>query len=528
MGQVAVAAYEQPMRQVAPDPKPTAWRPQDQDAQNLQGLVVSAYFHLPHAAFVLLEIDAAPASADAPPSPQWLKPLLHQVTNAVERQEEALNIAFTAQGLRCLGLQQPVLDTFSPAFCDGMAARARLLGDKDGQAPETWDWNGGGLDPARQPAGVSIVGAAVLLYARTESALDTRLNALQTLLDPFDGVRLAAAPIRSMARETPHTDPRTGIRTTARREHFGFADGLSQPVLMQGGSAKLPDTDWGSHGIPVGDVVMGYPNTYDVPAPGPAVPAARDPAALLPPARTPDQRDLGRNGSYLVLRQLEQDVAGFWRSIAKAARDLTNRTGALITAEELAERIVGRTRDGDVLVPGGLRPRTPACCNVRHGHPDPDNDFRFRLADPDGIGCPIGSHVRRANPRDSFAPEPDGAPEALHAVNRHRILRRGRPYGPPPHDPTKDDGIRRGLVFACLNSDIERQFEFIQHTWIGNDTFGGLFQEADPLIGPPGRFTIPSQPLRRCAHLDRFVTMRGGGYFFLPSLPALRYLAGGG
>ncbi len=114
---------------------------------------------------------------------------------------------------------------------------------------------------------------------------------------------------------------------------------------------------------------------------------------------------------------------------------------------------------------------------------------------------------------------------ALHAVNRHRILRRGRPYGPPPGDRMIDDGIPRGLVFACLNSDIERQFEFVQHTWIGNPMFDGLYEEADPLIGPAGRFTIPDTPIRQCANLARFVTMQGGGYFFLPSLRALDYLA---
>ena len=511
---------------LAPHQRPVAWRPDSQAAQDIQGLVVSAYFHLPHAAFVLLELDA-PGLPNGAPSNPWLRAFHAQVTSAAGRQPEALNIAFTAYGLRCLGLSGPVLDTFSPVFRDGMAARARLLGDENEQAPAAWRWNDGGLGPNHEPAGGPAIGAVVLVYAQTADALQSRLDALRGLIAKFPGVQLAAPPIESKDYPTPHMDPRTGIETIARREHFGFADGLSQPVLMHGAAAKLPNAAWGAHGIPVGDVVLGYSNAYDVPAPGPLVPSALDPSPpLLLPARVPGRHDLGCNGSYLVLRQLEQHVAGFWQSIAEAARGLTEKAGDPMTADELAERVIGRTRDGDVLVPGGVMPRDPAQRNKRHGHPDPANSFGFQIADADGTGCPTGAHVRRANPRDSMAPEDGDRLMALHAVNRHRILRRGRPYGPPPGDRTIDDGIPRGLVFACLNSDIERQFEFVQHTWIGNQMFGGLYEEPDPLIGPAGRFTIPDTPIRQCAHLPRFVTMQGGGYFFLPSMRALRYLAG--
>jgi len=521
MGQAGLGSHQGRAR-----PGPRIWRPDSQAAQDIQGLVVSDYFNLPHAAFVLLELDAPPASPNGAPSNPWLRALQAHATNAAGPQNDALNLAFTAHGLRCLGLSEPVLATFSPAFQDGMAARARLLGDENEQAPSAWRWNGAGLETGRQPPGVPIVGAVALVYAQTEDALMARLGTLQQTLAQFPGVRTAGLPIRSVANPASHLDPRTDIETIARREHFGFADGLSQPVLMHGASAKLPDAAWGPHGIPVGDVLLGHPNAYDVPAPGPFVPAALDPAPLLPQAGAPGLHDLGRNGSYLVLRQLAQDVAGFWQCMAETARGLTDQAGAPMEAEGMAERVVGRTRDGDVLVPGGVMPRDPARRNKRHQYPDPANGFGFRATDTDGIGCPVGAHVRRANPRDSLAPEAGDTLMALHAVNRHRILRRGRPYGPPPRDRTVDDGTPRGLIFACLNSDIERQFEFIQHTWIGNNTFGNLYHEADPLIGPAGRFTIPDTPIRQCAHLARFVTMQGGGYFFLPSLRALRYLAG--
>jgi len=122
------------------------------------------------------------------------------------------------------------------------------------------------------------------------------------------------------------------------------------------------------------------------------------------------------------------------------------------------------------------------------------------------------------------------APTALATANRHRILRRGRSYGHRPSDRRIDDGMDRGLHFLCLNSDIERQFEFVQHTWCNNPVFGGLNGEVDPLVGNLAQgdeiFTVQADPLRtRIHHLERFVTVKGGAYFFLPSLSALRYLA---
>jgi deferrochelatase/peroxidase EfeB len=153
--------------------------------------------------------------------------------------------------------------------------------------------------------------------------------------------------------------------------------------------------------------------------------------------------------------------------------------------------------------------------------------------------------VRRSNPRDTLGP--DGA-TALATANRHRIMRRGRSYGHRPVDPYVEDNIQRGLLFLCLNTDIERQFEFVQQTWINNPVFGGLDGEVDPLIGnisktePPSVdgnpgsgngdaksdpiFTIQADPLRTRVHnLERFITVKGGAYFFLPSIRALRYLA---
>jgi Dyp-type peroxidase family len=162
------------------------------------------------------------------------------------------------------------------------------------------------------------------------------------------------------------------------------------------------------------------------------------------------------------------------------------------------------------------------------------DDFGYYEKDPHGFACPIGSHIRRSNPRDSLGPDPE---TALKSANRHRILRRGRSYGDRPKDPRVEDGVDRGLHFICLNSDLERQFEFIQHTWINNSVFGGLNGEVDPLIGnitklsdEQGRnraiMTVQDDPLRTRVHnMASFITVKGGAYFFLPSITAMRYLA---
>ena len=171
----------------------------------------------------------------------------------------------------------------------------------------------------------------------------------------------------------------------------------------------------------------------------------------------------------------------------------------------------------DLLIPGGTLPS-------KNG--EPDNDFGFLATDPYGHGCPFGSHVRRANPRDGLAAEEADGPTLLAAANSHRILRRARRFGPPVADlRDKEDHAHRGLLFMCLNTDIARQFEFIQQTWLLNRGFATLHGETDPLLGTRGAFTIPAEPVRRRVEVETYVQMFGGEYFFLPSLPALAYLA---
>ena len=189
-----------------------------------------------------------------------------------------------------------------------------------------------------------------------------------------------------------------------------------------------------------------------------------------------------------------------------------------MTAEWLADRIIGRERDGDLLIPGGARP-------AKRG--EPDNDFGFLATDPHGMGCPLGSHVRRAYPRDGLAvraEESDADPAGRPRTATASCAAAGSSGRPSPIR-GRTTGSDRGLLFMCLNTDIARQFEFIQQTWLLNRGFATLHDETDPLLGPKGSFTIPAEPVRRRVVVESYVQMVGGEYFFLPSLPALDYLA---
>ncbi len=276
--------------------------------------------------------------------------------------------------------------------------------------------------------------------------------------------------------------------------------------------------------LPVGEFLLGHPNVYNVIAPSPAVKPADDPQNLLPviPADAAGlnaeagMHDLGRNGSYLVFRQLAQRVAQFWQFLDKACA--ANGVSNPEARDRLGAKFVGRYESG-----------APLVLSPDHDNPElrNENNFNYYDKDPHGLACPIGSHVRRCNPRDSLGPDP---PTALNSANRHRLLRRGRSYGDPLKDSLVDDGAERGLHFICLNSDIERQFEFVQQTWINNPVFDGLNGEVDPLVGDLMRgdslFTVQAEPLRRRVQgLSRFVVTKGGAYFFLPGVQALKYLA---
>ena len=476
------------------------------ETYDIQGMVLSGYAHLPHAKYVLLRIDR-PDEVRA-----WLAEVIPLVTDArpsPRGNHPAVNVAFTHSGLRALGLPECVLNGFPLPFQEGMAPadlkhRSRALGDVDKNDPAKWYWGG--------TAGTR-VDLLVMVYAKTEpeaaSVADECLaglhaaKAVTKCLDPALTGELLADPKR-----------KSPAGRQLFREHFGFADGISQPEIEGTYRAANRVTERGSqHLVKPGEFLLGYMAGDGTANPGIPIDARLDGHALLPPANSgagPDLREFGRNGTYLVFRHLEQHVREFSDFVATASSASTSPQNA----EEFAARLVGRHRDGLPLI----------ATDSDSAH---TNEFTF-AGDPHGFTCPVGSHIRRANPRDSLAADPAAA---LRSANRHRLLRRGRPYVRPyPPEATQQNGVERGMLFICLNGDIERQFEFVQQNWVNNTVFSGVGCEQDGLVGAPGGdpgcFTVQSPSVRqRTLKVPSFVTVRGGAYFFLPGLATIRYLA---
>ena len=489
------------------------------DFSDVQGLLRFGYKHHTEGAFALLRVrNRAAARA-------WLAAA--QVGSAAKGAlpPTVLQIGLSAAGLRELGVPGTVTSAFAPEFVAGLGAdanRSRRLGDVGNNDPVHWQWGG--------PSEALIPHVLVMAYA-----MPGRLEGYCRALESHWAVAF------ELLRWLPTTDM-GGV------EPFGFTDGVSQPEIDW--SRTMPAEDHDSLAYRnvscLGEFLLGYPNEYGRYTARPLLEPVGA-AMQLPRAEdSPDRADLGRNGSYLVLRTLRQDVPRFWRFLdAQAGGDATQR-------QHLAEAMVGRRMDGRPLVPVASMPiagtHKDAATRARNG-------FTFD-ADAAGVRCPVGAHIRRANPRNADLPAGtqglisramrmlgfDSA--ALHAdavasVRFHRVLRRGREYGvrmsvgealARPVAP-----VETGLQFICLCADLARQFEFIQGAWIAGTRFAGLAHEGDPLMGnrlsapdepDTARFTLPREgcPSRVIEGLPTFVDVIGGAYFFLPGIRALRYL----
>jgi Dyp-type peroxidase family len=522
-GSVTAQPSAQAPAQARPRP---AWKLAPPHDVQTQGLVASGFAGLPTGRALFLEFAWAGGEAHGG---GWLRTLagLAPISDADGKDARAAALAFTWTGLQRMGLPQTALASFARPFREGMFQedRMRRLGDRRGGAWLETVAEGGPQWSANTPlqrlAGGPeeeeivtplTVHALLLLYEATEAAADAWAEAVETALLAHQVKIVHRLPLLLDVEQT----------SLISREHFGFADGVSQPQPYDAEAVTLegkPVPSDGANSVPLGEFLFGHLNGHREKAPGPVTPDSPQSAGLPRHPQVEGFRDLGLDGSYMVVRQLKQDVAAFWNSLTRGAeriRQLDPQHAGAVTADWLAERVVGRSRDGHLLCPAGyLQP---------DAYGQPQNDFLFRATDGEGIGCPVGSHVRRANPRDSLAPEPAMGPTLLAAANNHRILRRGRKYGPKLQDPTTDDGQARGLLFICLNTDIARQFEFVQQTWLLNQNFSTLFDETDPLLGPKGSMTLRDTPLRRIIEVETFVQLVGGDYFFLPSLPALAYL----
>jgi Dyp-type peroxidase family len=443
----------------------------DFDLSDIQGNVLRGYTY-PHAAYLFLRIDD-PEKARA-----LMARMLPQVASAEPWTDgpppTAMHVALTYSGLVALGLPSELLDSFPEAFRQGMAARAERLGDRGPSAPATWE---PGL-------GTGEAHVLVTVYALDGEKLDVARMALKSV-----GAEGAVTVVHEQRVEAIEG----GL------DHFGFSDGIAQPAIDGGGVQGRP-----GDGQPAG-----RGRWRDV-APGEFLLGHVDEDGALPEAPA---APFDRNGTFMVYRKLAMDVAAFRRFIAEQGERYPGGPDAL------AAKIVGRWPDG---TPLSLAPERPDPELV--SDPARINDFTYG-DDPQGLKCPLGAHIRRANPRDA---------EGFYGgklSDRHRIVRRGRTYGPRlPEGVTEDDGVERGLVFVCFQSDIWRQFETIQALWVDDGDPFGLGADKDFLIGEPsgngaGKMTIQGDPPFILRPQPRFVTTRGGEYLFRPSISALRWLA---
>jgi Dyp-type peroxidase family len=454
--------------------------------QDVQGIVLSGYGDLTHSAYVLWRFQPG----DLPSKKKWLSDLAARLTRSQpapsSKTQPAMNLALTASGMRQLGINESILSSFSFEFLEGMAPaptpeipiprRTNILGDLGDSSPEHWNW-GGWNEKTRDVDGLLMLFAA---KETLDALIDTELKAMHGIIDGKPMVL------------------RGQLFPPDMKEHFGFADGFSQPKIEgrpeknRGGHSgkKKSEVKLGSEVRP-GEFLLGYMNER---------------RARVTNGRG---RDIRRNGTYLVFRQLEQDVPAFYTFVSKIANNMGE------TADWVAARLLGRCQDGKPLVP-----------ELPDGdEEDQQNNFLYYYADRSGLKCPIGAHIRRANPRDSLGSDPE---TALRLSKMHRIIRRGRPYGERWEPNAVDAGGERGMLFIALNADIAGQFEMIQHSWINNPHFNGLYTGTDPISHfPDGKgITIQSRPVN--LHIDRpkpFVRVRGGAYFFLPGIQALQDIA---
>lgn len=514
------------------------------DLFDIQGNVIKEYIRSGFfwARYVFFHIHDGDAGR------KFVTGLVPTITNSAPWKDKAAipgattDIAITYEGLKRLGVPELSLHSFPTEFSMGMKARREILGDYGVNGPDRWDriWRS---DESEQP-----VHLLVCINGRSPDFIETRYRELVALAAKYpDGVKQLSGHRGENSDDLPYQDGSLLFKDgkPIPKEHFGYTDGISEPYyqgcelephrVIGGGKPTGGDarTTAGWEPLETGEFLLGH----------------RDEAFEYPQGALPSL--LARNGTFLVYRKLHQNVATF--------NSLLDRVGSGFPGgkEALAAKFVGRWRNGAPLATfpqedeadrfmkeyyaaqAALSTGTDAA-QARYV------ELWAKLAgfdfteDISGSRCPLGAHIRRVNPRSSLEFGKRGAfatPGAL--SDRRRIIRRGLPYG-AAKNPASDDGTH-GTVIMILNASIARQFEFVQQQWIeyGNDF--KLANDKDPLLGnhgdnkagaAEGRHVIQADPKGDkppyfCGKIPTFVEMRGGDYFFVPSLTALRMIGDG-
>jgi Dyp-type peroxidase family len=403
---------------------------------------------------------------------KWLENLLDKVgtVNSIAAGSETdmrwVTVAFTFNGLRKLGLDEASLATFPEPFKQGMAARAKILGDTGENHPDNWEDNITSPD----------LHAVVILFARNRDEYDRCLNEHQEYLNKCPGVEI----LSSVHLEgVPPLD--------YAHEHFGYRDRITS-IAIEGIDAEV--TPGSLPPSKPGEFFLGYP----------------DETGFIP--LMPQPEILTKNGSFLGYRKIREHVGRF--------RDFLKANGKTEEEQEMvAAKLMGRWRKSGaplVLAPDKDDPELGL-------DKQRNNNFDYEKMDPHGYACPVGAHIRRMNVRDN---------SVSRIMNRRLMIRRGGTYGPYLPDDAPDDGANRGVAVFGGCADIARQFEFLLSVWATDPEFEEL-NEKDPFIGNhDGTFdmTIPKRPIKKkLKGIPAFTTTTGGAYFFLPGKKGLQYLA---
>ncbi len=400
----------------------------------------------------------------------WLSAILEKVQSAAEvlasvnTEKRWVTVAFTWNGLRALGLDEASLATFPQEFKQGMASRAEILGDTGANHPD--NWVGGLASPSLH--------AIVILFAGDEAERARCVMEHKKFIEQCRDVEVLSS-----------LDLEAVPPFIYAHDHFGYRDRISQPVIEGTGEAPTPGT-----GAPLkaGEFILGYPDE------------------LGAPANLPQPEILSRNGSYMAYRRLQEHVGRF--------RDFLRQHGQTPEEQEfVAAKLMGRWRSGAPLVLAPEKDDPKLGADLQR-----NNDFNYKQMDPFGYAAPLGTHMRRMNPRDTAA-----------NMNRHRMIRRGATYGPLLPEDAPEDGVERGIAAFVICASLIRQYEFAQSVWANDKNFHELGNKRDPFIGNQDgtlEYKIPKRPIRKkITGLPAFTTVRGGAYFLLPGIKALRYLA---
>jgi Dyp-type peroxidase family len=434
------------------------------ELDDIQGTVLRSRPLPYYGAYLIFRID------DADCARAGLRRLIPHVTSAADwgdpKDDSWISVVFSAEGLRRLGIGEEDLAGFPMPFRQGMAARAAFLGDVGDNDPALWDLPHGGTG----------FHMAIYVMAQSRETRDAQIAIGHEAMSDLPDVHL-------IARQDIGAPPTF-------REHFGFTDGLSRPFIEGEGGSPMP-----GQGEPTkaGEFVLGYENE------------------LGEIARAGGPEALWRNGTFISVRKLKQDVAMFRRYLRENAKTPEGQ-------ELVAAKMMGRWRSGAPLALAPERDDPELAAD-----PLRRNAFQYLDDDADGTKTPVGSHIRRVNPRDALD-------NTIMVARHHRLLRRGAAYGPAfPEEAIEDDGLDRGIVIAMINADPFRQFEFVQSQWVNDGDFISEGARSDPITGRrdvADDYAYPARPVRKhLKGMPAFSTVRGGEHVFLPGIGGLKWLA---